>query len=236
MKIDDDMLISYALGTLTSDEEHAVAEHLQAHPEAAAQVRDYLEVMAAVALDVEPEPVPENAGQDLLARLQREGLLAEGITEAPHETEEPSIIQMPKRANNSWWLGLAVAAALAVVTWLGFLQPRYENWQLAQQLESTCAEAGTVCEPLVTADGDTLGTLARRPDNSLLVVLESPPPEGSVYQAWEIAGGQAIPLSISEDRVVDIDRQFAADSVFGLSLEPPGGSEQPTKVLATLQL
>jgi len=82
-------------------------------------------------------------------------------------------------------------------------------------------------QPLSSDNGD-LGTLVNREDNSLLLVLNEDPPQGQVYQAWEIAEGSPQSLGTWDGRVLDVQTALAQDSLFGVSIEPSGGSEQPT--------
>ena len=123
------------------------------------------------------------------------------------------------------WLGLALAAAIAVFLYLGF-QPR--ELSIEQQLAQVCQEQNTVCEPISLETSTESGTLARRENNSLFVVLENDPPTGQVYQAWEIVEGTPQSLGVWNNRVMNITRALAEDSVFGITIEPPGGSPQPT--------
>lgn len=238
MKIDDDTLVAYALGMLTPEEEDEVARYLQEHPEAAAEVQAHFQALAAFALSHEPEEVPADAEERLLARVRQTG--AGDANPLPGSAEPPSapapqhgkeVIVLPGKAPRKrrpmWWLGLAAAAAL-LLAWFGFLEPQVQHWQAQRQLEEICARPGAACDVLVDDANRPIGTLARRPDNSLFVLLESDPPGAQVYQAWEIVGGTPFSVGVFESRVIDIREPLSPESVFGLTLEPPGGSEQPT--------
>jgi anti-sigma-K factor RskA len=218
--IDDDILIAYALGMLTPEEEREVARYLREHPEAAAKVRDHLDALAAVALCQEPEALPEDAEARLLARIHEGNPI-----KAP---AQPKVIAMPRRRQLTRWMGLAAAAAVLALAWFGFLGPRYQIWQAERQLQAICAQPGAVCQALLDDAGRPLGTLARRPDHSLFVLLESDPPTPQVYQAWEIANGVPASCGVFTNRMLDIETPLRPDSTFGITIEPPGGSDQPT--------
>ena len=89
------------------------------------------------------------------------------------------------------------------------------------------ARAGAVTEVLTDAGGERLGQLVRLTDNRLLVAMDEPPPRRQVYQAWEIAGDTLSSRGTWQGRLFAID-PLAANSTFGVTLEPPGGSAQPT--------
>lgn len=241
MKIDDDTLIAYALGMLTPEEEDEVARYLQGHPEAAAEVQAHFEALAAFALSHEPEELPADAEERLLARVRQTG--AGDANPRPGSAEPPSapdvpqhgkeVIVLPRKAasrerRHAWWLGLAAAAAALILAWFGFLGPQVQIWQAQRQLEEICARPGAACQVLVDDANRPIGILARRPDNSLFVLLESDPPAAQVYQAWEIVEGTPFSVGVFEGRVIDIREPLSPESVFGVTLEPPGGSEQPT--------
>lgn len=213
MNVDRDMLVSYALGAVTEAEERAIVEHLRSHPQDAALVRDLFESLAEMALSQEPEEVPADAAGTLLARIKHENYRSVTIRRrAPPAT---------------LWGGLA-AAAVVVVLALALLRPFDQSARVEARLDRTCAVAGTVCEELLGPGDIQLGTLARRSDGTSLVVLGNAPPDGRVYQAWEIVAGEPRSLGVFESRWLDLDKPFGADSVFAVTIEPPGGSPLPT--------
>jgi anti-sigma-K factor RskA len=231
MKVDQDTLVAYALGMLTAEEAERVEAYLREHPEAAAEVRDYLEGLAAMALTLEPEALPEDAEEALLARIRREAPAQDPPQTAPDTPptgEEPSVTQLPpRRPRPLWWAGLAAAAAL-LLAWFGFLQPRVEVWQAERRLEAVCAQPGAVCETLFDDEGRAIGRLAVAPDNRVSVLFDADPPPEQVYQAWEIVDGVPRSIGVWERRLVEVPEPLAEESVFGVTLEPPGGSPQPT--------
>ena len=220
MTIDYDTLVAYVLGSLTPEQEREVVEHLRANPEDAAWVRDMFEVMAEVALGQEPAEVPKGAEAALLERIN-----TSSTTDTPNVVTLPQESQgQPNRGNT--WRWLALAATLAVIAWIG-LRPPYQNYQVQRQLTQLCDTPGTVCQTLEDEQGELLGTLAQQANNELFVLLESAPPDGQVYQAWEIVGDTPQSLGTFAGRGVTT-QPLGEESVFGISVEPPGGSPQPT--------
>jgi len=221
--IDDDVLISYALGTLASEEERELEAHLRAHPEDAEKVRGYLEALADFALELPPEPLPAEGEEALLERVR--------------EADPPPVITMLGRPRRLWWLALGAAAAVLIGVYLTVLAPPSPEERIAAQLQEFQNQPGAVTYELVrnteAGPGEPIGTLVRLPDNRLFVALESPPAESQVYQAWEIRGDTPVSLGTFEDRAFLTER-VSPESVFGVTLEPPGGSEQPTSTPITL--
>jgi hypothetical protein len=159
--------------------------------------------------------VPTSAESDLLKRIRQES-----------EAKARPAATVPKRRN--FWAQLGIGLALGVA--LFFIVQRFlpqPPLTVAERLEQTCNEIGVVCQPLLDANSVEIGTLARRPDNTLFVVFNAPPPSGQVYQGWEIAG-EIDSLGTYEGQVLEITEPLATGSTFGVTLEPPGGSPQPT--------
>ena len=225
MSVERDLLLDYVMGALTPEQEREVASYLREHPEDAAWVRDMFEAVAAVALTQDPADVPADAEDALLARIRRKASGEVNAETTAENVTPPNVVTLPKRPQRNRWISLGLAAAIAVIAYLS-LRPQGDP--VAQQLARICAESGVSCETLISDTDTPLGTLAERSDNSLFVVLSEDPPEGQVYQAWEIAGDTPRSLGTWTGRVLDIEEPVASGSAFGISVEPPGGSPQPT--------
>ncbi|MDQ3396656.1 MAG: anti-sigma factor [Deinococcota bacterium] len=240
MTIDEDTLIAYALATLSSEEEREVVRYLHQHPEAAEEVQAHFAALTTFTLSHEPEELPKDAEERLLACIRRAGTGAVNAkaNPQPDRAEPPSpdvarVIVLPREVASKGrrpvrWLGLAAAAAALILTWFGLLGPQVQLWQAQRQLEEICVRPGAICQVLVDDLNHPIGTLARQPNNSLFVLLEGGPPAGQVYQAWEMVDGTPFSVGVYEGRVIDIREPLSAESVFCLTLEPPGGSAQPT--------
>lgn len=265
MTVDHDTLVAYALGALTPEEEKSVVEHLRTHPDDAAYVRDQFESLAEFALSQTPATLHEGGEQALLERIRtqpsavdrgfetsRQGASSDSeamddsaarLRPASGQARErvPRRHQVPGRTGPvqrraRWPLFLAVAAVIFVGL-VTFLRPPDLDAQIAGRLRETCAEAGVVCEPLLGDEQQPLGTLARRADAGLLVVLDADPPEGQVFQAWQIVDGVATSLGVYQGRVLAVEAPLSAGSAFGITIEPPGGSPQPTSTpIAVVQI
>ena len=210
-----DNLVSYALGTLTLDEERQVESYLREHPSEAEKVSGYLEGLTALVLTQEPEPLPAEATELLLARVRWEE--QKGVIKDRPVRERPP--------NWSGWLGAAAAAALLFGVWFGFSPPS-QSELLEARLQNYLAQPGATRFELRGEAGEDLGTLVRLEDGQLFVALESEPASGRTYQAWEIAGSDPVSLGTFERSF--LTRRVPQGSTFAISREPEGGSPQPT--------
>ena len=111
-----------------------------------------------------------------------------------------------------------MGAALAVLIWFSGGKLAFENYQIAQQLKRMCAES--ICQTLEDENKSTIGTLVRNADNSLLVVFNSNPPQGQVYQGWEISESGATSLGVYEERIMKISQPLVQGNTFGVTLSP----------------
>lgn len=236
--LDEDTLIAYALGMLDDAEAAHIERALGADPEAVSRLRAHLDALALLALSDEPSEVPAEAEAELLQRIRGgsgtavdtpdrpRGAVGEPLSPGEPDLSPPPIITAPPRRSRPW---LALVAALALLA-LGFgvLRPLAGDAWVAYQLRRYGAQQGAVSETLLADDGARLGVLIRLEDDRVVVALDEPPPAERVYQAWEIAEG-ADPQS----RGIWSSRLFTSEplgdgNLFGISVEPPGGSPQPT--------
>ncbi len=233
MNVDNDMLTLYALGHLTPEGEAAVELHLQRHPEDAALVAGYLEALAGLVFELPPEALPEDGEARLLARVR-------GSTQG---YRPPAVIVLPApdapldearpRAPNVW-LGVLAAAAVVVLLSLTVFRLPASNLVAAWQLQRYQNQAGAVSYTLESEGGATrLGTLVRLGAGQVFVALEEPPAAGQVYQAWDIAEAPTS-MGTFAGRTFLSEAAIAQGHTFGVTLEPPGGSEQPTSTPITL--
>jgi anti-sigma-K factor RskA len=202
--IDDDILVAYALGTLSPAEAREVERHLEAQPEAAATVLGYLDALSEMVMELPPAPLPEGAEEALLAGIQG---------------------RPPEGSAWRWGLGLGMAAKAGAALWLLGHTPPYE---VRKQLDDYGSRPGAVEAPLVDVHGHIVGDFVRLPDNRLFVAFDRLPTEGRAFQAWEVVGGVPEPLGTWQGHTSFTERPLAPGSTFAVSLEPPGGSPQPT--------
>jgi anti-sigma factor RsiW len=100
-------------------------------------------------------------------------------------------------------------------------QERVARWLAREDVTTARLPAG--------ADGVPIGSVLFEPGGRALVVMRELPAEGRDFQAWGVAGDEVTSLGAFAGRTVEVDA--AAFDAVAVSLEPDGGSPEPTNVL-----
>lgn len=80
-----------------------------------------------------------------------------------------------------------------------------------------------------TAEGARATLLVDRSGGAVLAVRHLPPaPAGKRYEVWVIAGGKALPAGWVRGSLTALTRPVPAGAAVAVSIEPRGGSRQPT--------
>lgn len=227
-----DDLISLALGLLAPQEEARVQAAFQADPELLAEYTSDLAALHALPEQLPPAQVPPGAADRLMARLHAEksqqpplGAVSAPAADAPASIPFPQGQDMgagtaatPRRG---WNLGLGALGLAAALALFFALRPP------ADPLTRYAGMPGAVSQPLTGADQTQIGQVVRLQDGSAFLYLSAAPPDDRVYQLWKIEGGAPVSLGVIEGQGT-----LVPDAPNGLTLavsvEPPGGSEQPT--------
>ena len=211
-----DLLPVYAIGGLDSDEARQVEEHLTGCLICRSESSSFQAVADEFTLTV-PHASPSPALKDRL--MQR----VHSVNSARPQGQEPVSSAAPARP---FWERLLPAwglASLFLILALGtsslFL------WQRLTQLEFATAPGGMRAVPLNATDAapDATGfvLISADGDDGALVVDGLPPlGESQQYQLWLIRDGH---LRRDTDQ-----RQLIDYSTVGITIEPAGGSPEPT--------
>lgn len=229
-------LPEYALGTLGPAETAQVEALLAKSEEARAELRQHQETLVALTEGLPPVQPPADVWHKIQAELE------------PVATTTPTVLPAPRGAPRSTWLGWALAACLSVVAvgeliWVGTSQAAHREARREAVLVTDFLTSPEVQKfTLRGRQRQGIGSVLTRPGGEALFVLGEPPPEGQSYQAWGHgsddwepgSGEQLTSLEVSGDSVFVVDT-----GTFGalyLSLEPEGGSPQPTYPLSRVAL
>lgn len=237
----EELLGAYALDALPDAEAAAVRAHLETCPEHAAQARELREV--AMRLSWAPEAVapPAQLRTRLLDAIAREPQEA-----APAESAAaPSVTRMPASRGNATrtrsnirrfpvaWGSLAAALLLVaggLFAWNIVLQNRLDD-----RLDASNATAVRPLQPASAGQQSNAYVLFFTGDKKAVVVGEgiTPAAPGKTYQMWAIRDGAPVSIGLMQPdadgrvhAVVDFDA-VAADTL-AITIEPAGGSAQPT--------
>jgi anti-sigma-K factor RskA len=233
---DIDLLVAYALGTLTPDEAAEIGRLLERRPELRVTLAELQETADRIPLALPPaEPPPELRQRTLdyaVGRVRRAP--AQGL---------PAVQRLRR-----WIAGLgmlaAAAAMLAGLAWVQLAAARADlqraqaelaTLRLAQQqLVAIAAQP----QALVALSGRAgSGSVVRAADGTTVVAARLPALDpGRVYQLWLIAGNGA-PVSggtftVNEQGygtvVVPASPQALGADTFAVTNEPAPGSPAPT--------
>ncbi len=131
----------------------------------------------------------------------------------------PAVVA-PARRN---WLYALLAVAAAVAIGVAVL-PGLNR--ASGDFASRQGQQGAVSSTLNDKAGVPLADVVRLPDGQAYVQMRSAVPAGRAYQAWKIEGGKPVSLGMFRGR--EYGSALPAGTVFAVTVEPEGGSEQPT--------
>ncbi|MGB3256608.1 MAG: anti-sigma factor [Ornithinimicrobium sp.] len=223
----DDLMGAYAIDAVDADERAQVETHLLECERCRLELQDLTE--AAVLLSNGHEVAPP---ADLRTRLME--VIAEQEQEQEHASSEPSPAA-PSSARGSGsralW-GLAAAGLLAVGgwgIWQGVSNDLSPIDQVVQADDARTFEAEYEGEQVTVVSSASL-------DRAVLITEDLPElADDEVYQAWWVnSDEQILSAGVLDNGGVDAPGEAELEGdpaevvAFALSVEPVGGSEQPT--------
>lgn len=214
-----DNVAAYALGSLSPAEAAEVAEHLQTCDECRAEYQFMRPAVTALAYSAEA-CTDASTGGAVASPLLKRRVMQSVRGEAG-----------PRRGPRVWpaYLLAAACLAIALITGLGLIAL---NARLAAQEQTIADLTAPDARRVAFAGGEVL----TRGDHLYLTMRDLPvPPPGHVYQAWTLAkGAKAVAPSTTflpgngGATVVRLPESATALAAVAVSVEPAGGSKQPT--------
>jgi len=243
---------AYALDALDAGERGDFEEHLAGCQDCTAEVRELLATAARLgALETVLPPASmraavlaeiRNTAQEPGATPVVDGTASDGVVAAPVAAPVADGVVVPLRARRMQRL-LAVAAAVLAVVAIGLsallVQARSDRAALAdrqQQLTSvlTASDARTVTAD-VTGGGRAAVVISQsRHEVAFVGAHLATPAGGHVYQLWYITStGKATSAGVFSpgtqgNAAVLLEGDPSGAATVGLTVEPDGGSAQPT--------
>jgi anti-sigma-K factor RskA len=252
----EELLPFYALDALSDEEKELVETYLAKHPEVREQIGDLQSAVSALPYSVIPVEPPRRLKDALMARV------AVDERSSASEQKQAAVPRQSRWAN--LFPAFSFAVATVAVVWVVILniqlsQLRHEvsslgdalvaqsnsleqiNAKLPQTPESaamTISLKGTKVQP--QAQGQLIAD--PKSESAVLVItglgqLEA----GKTYQVWLIdAGGPKSAGLLTVDAhgqgvlIVSSDAQIGSFKALGISVEPDGGSPQPTGDIVVL--
>jgi len=254
----EELLSFYVLDALTDDERELVESYLAEHPEARLQVQDLQSGASTLPYAVSPVEPPRHVKEALMARVTSDAQAHERWS--ARASSQPS--RRAFRFEDLFRVLSLGAAALAIV-WAIILNGQVSslrkeisslNERVAAQSRSldnlinglpqtspsnviTVSLKGTEAQP--HAQGQLIAD--PKEQSAVLVISGLPPLEpGRTYQVWLIGNApvSAGLLTVDENGqsvlIVTSEEAIGSFNSLGISVEPEGGSEQPTGEIVVL--
>jgi len=253
----EELLPFYALDAVTDEERELVESYLAEHPEARAQIEEMSGAAFSLPYSAPPVEPSRRAKEALMARVAAD----ERARASKHASRQPSRRVM--RLENIFQ-AFSLGAAVVAIIWAVLLNIQLSRLQnevsllgealVAQSnsLEQINAKLPQVTDSTVvtislrgtTARPDAHGQLIADPNShsAVLVIaglgqLEA----GKTYQVWLIDGGgpkSAGILTVDANGqgllILSSELTIAEFNALGISIEPDGGSDQPTGDIVVL--
>lgn len=220
---------AYVLDAVSDDERAVVERHLGDCGACRQEVAELRETATRLGTAVATDPPPRLKGS-VMAQVR-------STRQAPVGSEAP-VVPL-RRPGSSWTLRLSVAAAVVLLVVSGVLGVLLVR---AQSPSETDAQAVAIAEIVRAGDarvvnqstestGRVTALVSVSADRMLLLSDDlRPAPGGSTYQAWTIGERiESAGLIEPTDGEASLDvRGIDAAQAVGITIEPAGGSEQPT--------
>jgi len=237
---------AYALGALDADEAAAFEGHLESCASCRDEVRSFTEAASSLA-DVVATPAPDRLRTSVLAGISEVRPLPpvvpagpDPVTTSPDEDDDELAARRRDRSSrSSRWL--AVAAAVLAVIAVGAV---WRTVALTAQVDSITASAADVSSVITAPDATTVtgsvstggraAVVTSKQQGQAVLVADglAPAPAGQTYQIWFLDSSGAatsagfVPTGDHSAVLLQGDPSKAA--AVGVTLEPAGGSAQPT--------
>jgi anti-sigma-K factor RskA len=220
---------AYVLGAMTEEERREFEEYLAVHPERQAEMEELNAVTSLLALSPEErEPSPQ---------LRRSIMdVVEHEAEPRRTSSRSRLARMGEYLSvRNLALGAAALLVIGLFSWnmllqgeVGDLQGRVQNLQAPQEESRMVALRGSKA-----AHGAHVEVMILGDQRAVLMAEDMPPvPEEKTFQIWIIVNDVPQPSGLFETRddpvATVIDRPLRGADAVAVSVEPEGGSPEPT--------
>jgi anti-sigma-K factor RskA len=222
-----ELLPDYVLGLLSEKEKQEVEGYLASSSAARAELIRLQKTLVKLS-----ESIPEQTPQTSFASIQQR--LKQPITLEPSPPRYSGWAKQFREWRN---YALAASVALAIVgfSWALQLQKQLgqtqtESYRINYWLAHDNVRVAMLKPAYETSDVENYGSLILLEDGRCLFVMKYDPPPGKSYQVWGQKDNQRTSLAVSQTRLIEVT--YTDYEVIDISLEPYGGSLEPTQTLS----
>jgi anti-sigma-K factor RskA len=228
----EDLKDAYVLGALPEEERLSFEDYLAAHPERQAEVDELGAVAGLLAFSApEQEPSPELRSR-VMEMIEPEPRRVGGHSTFARVGDYLSV--------RSLALGAAALLVIGLLSWNLALQGQVEDAQSqVQNLQGQVADAQAKQTRTIELEGSwaeqgAYAEVASMQENEIILVARNMPsvPEGRTCQIWVISDDVPKPSGLFQPdgngTATPITNSITKADVIAVTVEPAGGSEQPT--------
>jgi anti-sigma-K factor RskA len=230
----EDLKDAYVLGALPEEERLSFEDYLATHPERQAEIDELGAVAGLLAFSPqEQEPSPE-----LRSRIME---VVEAETEPRRVTRRSVSARIGDYLSvRSLALGAAALLVIGLLSWNVLLQGQVEDAQSqVQNLQGQVADAQAQQSQTIELEGSwaeqgATAEVTSMEGNEIVLVARNMPsvPEDRTCQIWVIKGDVPKPSGLFQPdgngTATPITNSLKKANVIAVTVEPAGGSEQPT--------
>jgi len=213
---------AYAVDALSPEEADEFRKHLDACSACRDEVRELREVAALLGASESLEPPAHLKASVMLA--------ADRMPQLPPKVESLGTTKVTRWTPRI--LSMAAAVVLIVAAGIGFSQLRQEpDTVLAEPVARVFNAPDAHTATLETSNGGSISVATSPSLNEMAVDTDELPPlqAGQVYQLWEITDGTPASAGLLDDPDKGAAMEMPAEGIeVAITIEPSGGSEQPT--------
>ena len=221
---------AYAMDALDELERARFEQHLATCEDCRAEVAELRETAALLA-DTVAVPPPDSLRESVLAGISQVRPLAPQVsTSLTMDAHRPA-------ARRRRWVPFLVAAAVALIVGVGALVT--QPWAPSDDVERLTAaeqvlQAPDAQEVFVDLGEAGRATLTRSKSQDRAVITTEDmvsAPTGKDYELWFIDGDEFVSAGLmpdDPDQTVVLDGSAGSAAAVGITVEPDGGSRQPT--------
>lgn len=254
----EELLPFYALDALTDEEKELVESYLAEHPEARVQVEEMGRAVSSLPYSATPVEPPRRSKEALMTRVAADADARARASKAK-QPSRPRVMRL-ENIFQAFSLGAATVAIIwAVVLNAQLSQLRNEVSLLSdalvaqsnslQQINANLPQATASIVVTISLNGTDVQPQARgqliadpNSQSAVLVIAGLDQLEaGKTYQVWLINGGgpKSAGLLIVDTYgqgllIVTSESEIGSFASLGISIEPEGGSPQPTGEIVVL--